>query len=130
MRSHYIPWKGPLACSAGGRGGAAWQGALQRRLLASSLLQDLYLYIAVLNLPYRDNERDRAPGETWVSQVPVQSKVNKTITKSKAGMRESKNVPYLFEFSACLSLRQDGISENAPFSSFPSSIHFNPANFY
>lgn len=62
-----------------------------------------------------------------------QSKGNKTITKSKGGMRESKNVSSLFEFSSCLGLRkeQDGVSENAPFfSSFPSSIHFNPANFY
>lgn len=62
-----------------------------------------------------------------------QTKGNKTVTKSKGGMRESKNVSSLFEFSSCLGLRkeQGGVSENAPFfSSFPSSIYFNPANFY
>lgn len=55
-----------------------------------------------------------------MSQGLLRSKVNETIM----------NIPHLFELSSCLSLRQLGVSENAPVSSFPSSIQLNPANFY
>lgn len=54
--------------------GLAWRGALQRRLLAPSLLGDLYLHFVIWTLPDRDGGRDRASRETWASQVLVQSK--------------------------------------------------------
>lgn len=99
------PLEGPpcLKCQQGSLAGSPAEEAVSLFFLPSRSLST-----NCLMRPARQRWWERAVGETWIGQVPVQSKVNKAITKSKGGMQESQNVPHLFEFSSCLDLRQDG----------------------
>lgn len=91
--------------------GAAWPGAQQRRLLASPVLWDSYLQIAIRNLPCREQEPLSSWGDLKKPRRPW-TPPGTAITKCKWVMRERKNSQG-FELGSCLSMKQDEPSENA-----------------